>query len=461
MSRASSSAESSSAAEGRDPGRRPVVALVGRPNVGKSSLFNRILGERRAIVEPTAGVTRDRLVLPALLPGPERWVDVMDTGGIGIVDEADLARSVEVQVQSGIHAADLVLFLVDAREGPTPLDAEVARQLRRAGAEVLLVANKCETEAARGNLLEFTALGFGEPHPVSAQEGRGLLDLYDRVDERLPPGLGRPPAEDRLRLAILGRRNVGKSSFVNALLGEERVVVSDLPGTTRDAVDVDVDWKVPLTLVDTAGLHRKGSLSHPVQFFSLTRSDQALRRADVALLFLDATEGVARLDQGLGRAIRDRYKPTVVVATKCDLVPEMRPRDFRDRVEHQLPHLKDAPIVLTSSPRRRGLTRVLDEAVALHEEASRSVGTGELNRVLERIMDRLRFRGRSERPRIFYGTQIQAAPPTFLLFVNRKRLFTKEALRALQNALKRELGFPRVPVRIVLRERERSPSKKG
>lgn len=436
--------------------RRPLVAIVGRPNVGKSSLFNRLLGERRAIVEPSAGVTRDRHVAPCRLAGIDRAVDLMDTGGIGIVDRADLAASVEVQVQTAIHAAELVLFVVDAREGRQHLDEEVARHLRAASARAVLVANKCENPEAEQSLAEFDRLGFGAAMPISAQDGRGIADLLEALAPQLPADAPAPGAE-RLRLTVMGRRNVGKSSFVNAILGEERVIVSPIPGTTRDAIDVEFDWQGhALTLVDTAGLHRKDRVQNAVEFFSLARSDQALRRADVALLFLDVTQEIARLDLALGRTIQDRYVPAVVVGTKHDLAPDLTPKEFRERIGARLPHLRASPFVLISNLSGAGLERVLQEAVALGEAARTRVGTGELNRALADVMDNLRFRGRSEKPRAFYATQIENAPPTFLLFVNRRELFEKEALRAISRALGERLGLARVPLRLVLRERERS-----
>lgn len=441
--------------------KRPLVAIVGRPNVGKSSLFNRMFGDRRAIVEPTAGVTRDRLVLPVYLEQFDLAFDLMDTGGIGIVDREDLAASVEYQVMTGITAANLVIFLVDAREGMTLLDEQVARYLRRSNVEVVLVANKCETREAHIASSEFSTLGFGEAKRISAQEGEGLGDLYEHLTTLLPEAAD-AQTEERLSLAVLGRRNTGKSSFVNALLGEERVIVSDLAGTTRDAVDIELEWKGhPLTLVDTAGVHRKGKIQSAIEYFSLTRSDQAIRRSDLALLFLDLTDSIARMDQELARTVVDRFKATVVVGTKADLVPELGIEDFRGRVEHKLPHLKGAPVVMISNVTRRGLDRVLKEALAVYEEGSIQVGTGELNRIVKNCFETLRFRGRGEKPRVYYATQLGVNPPSFLLFVNRKRLFEKEVIRAISSDMRKRMGLKKSPIRIVLRERERSASKKG
>ncbi len=441
--------------------RPPLVAIVGRPNVGKSTLFNRLLGDRRAIVEETAGVTRDRLVAPLRLEDPPLACEIMDTGGIGIVDRHDLGEAVEYQVLTGVHDAGLVLFLVDAREGLTPLDEEVARLLRRHAREILLVANKAESRAAQSSLAEFTRLGFGEPLALSAQEGLGVSDLLLELAGRLPtPPAPGGVAADALRIAVVGRRNTGKSSYVNALLGEQRVLVSEIPGTTRDAVEVAFRWRDrPLVLVDTAGIHRRSRLDTAVEYFSLTRSDQAIRRADVALLFLDLEADISRLDQELARTIHDRHKPVVVVGTKADL-GDPGATAFRGLVEHRLPHLRGAPLCRISSRTGRGLDRTLELAFALHEEASRRVGTGELNRVMAAAFSVLRFRGRGEKPRVYYATQLRVAPPTFLLFVNRKTLFSREALRAIEAQLRTRLDFRRVPVRLVLRERERSPSKR-
>lgn len=443
-------------------GERPLVAIVGRPNVGKSSLFNRMLGSRAAIVEPTAGVTRDRLVRPVRKPGYALSFDLMDTGGIGIVDRADLAASVEMQVETGLHAARTVIFVVDAREGMTVLDEQVARLLRRGGHTVLLCANKCENRSAEQNLGDFARFGLGEPLPISAQDGRGMDALWEALAAELPEVDEDEADAQRLRITVVGRRNTGKSSFVNALLGEERVIVSEVAGTTRDAIDVDFRWQDrPLTLIDTAGIHRRGKVANAIEFFSLTRSDQAIRRADVTLLFLDMAQSFARLDQELARTIVDRYKPCVIVGTKSDLVPELSAGEFRERVEHRFPHLRGAPVVLLSNKTGRGLDRVLREAFALHEEAGERAGTGELNRAVERAFRKLRFRGRSEKPRVFYATQLRTHPPTLLLFVNRARLFDKEAVRAITRELRQALGYQRVPLRLVLRERERSPSKHG
>ncbi|MFT7516557.1 MAG: GTP-binding protein [Myxococcota bacterium] len=441
--------------------KKVLVAIVGRPNVGKSSIFNRIVGERRAIVDATAGVTRDRFILPARVPDFNLGFDIMDTGGIGIVDNHNLEDSVEYQIITGIAASDLVLFVVDAREGIALLDEEVAAYLRKSDVPVMMVANKCETRTAQASVNDFTALGFGEPTPLSAQEGQGFSDLYKRLAEVLPAEQLIEEKES-VNVAIIGRRNTGKSSFVNALTGENRVIVSDVAGTTRDAVDISVDYKgTAITLVDTAGVHRKGKVNTPIEFFSLTRSDQAIQRSDIALLFLDMNETVARMDKELARTIKDRYKAVIIVGTKHDLVPDFTIDEFRDLVEHKLPHLRGAPIAMLSNVTKKGIDRVMRDILSVHEEGQLQLGTGVLNREMQTVFEHMRIRGRGERPRFYYATQLGTLPPTFLLFVNKNSLFSKELMRALQNEFRRRLKITKVPVRFVLRERKRSASKSG
>ncbi|HEX9794777.1 MAG TPA: ribosome biogenesis GTPase Der [Planctomycetota bacterium] len=444
------------------PARRPRVAIVGRPNVGKSTLFNRLVGSRLAIVEPTAGVTRDRMLVPVRIESPDLDFDLMDTGGIGIVDRVDLAEAVEYQVMTGVEDADLVLFVVDAIDGCTVLDEAATRLLRRAGRPLLLIANKCESGAAQISAAEFGKLGLGDPLRISAKEGIGAAELREAMARHLPPADQVPPVPDgSVRITVLGRRNTGKSSFVNALLGEQRVIVSEIPGTTRDAIEVRFEWEgQPITLVDTAGVHRRSKVANAIEYFSLTRSDQAIRRCDVALLFLDLTDRAARQDQELARRIHDRHKPVVVVGTKSDL-DDATLAEFRDVVEHKLPHLHGAPVVRASNLTGDGLAKVMRTALELHAESGRRVGTGELNRAMVEIFSAQSFRGRGEKPRVYYATQLRVAPPTFLLFVNRAPLFEKEVLRAIANKVRAKVGYQRVPVRLVLRERERSPSKKN
>jgi GTP-binding protein len=441
------------------------VAIVGRPNVGKSTLLNRMCGSRVSIVEPTAGVTRDRIAVPArLFSGtPEHWVEVIDTGGIGIVDRDDLGPHVEEQIRGALAAADLVLFVVDAREGITPLDEEVAARLRRVDLPVLLVVNKVEGEKLAWEADQFLALGIGEEAlPISAQNGEGLTELYERIVEALPGTEyeARPVEAPTMRLAVVGRRNAGKSTLINSLAREERMIVSEIPGTTRDAVDVifERDGK-RFVAIDTAGLRKKSSLSDAIEFYSDSRSHKGVRRADVVVLLFDVTEKFSVIEKKLARYITDHHKPVILAANKWDLVEdELEPGDFQEYIDVQLPGLSWAPLCFLSARSGQGVDDLIRLAEELFEASSRRVGTGELNRVLQRALQARSPSSRGYRANVKYATQAETSPPTFVLFVNDKRLFGKTYLRYLENRLREELGFDEVPVRIVLRDASMSPT---
>ncbi len=441
------------------------VAIVGRPNVGKSTLLNRMCGSRVSIVEPTAGVTRDRIAVPArLFSGtPEHWVEVIDTGGIGIVDRDDLGPHVEEQIRGALAAADLVLFVVDAREGITPLDEEVAARLRRVDLPVLLVVNKVEGEKLAWEADQFLALGIGEEAlPISAQNGEGLTELYERIVEALPGTEyeARPVEAPTMRLAVVGRRNAGKSTLINSLAREERMIVSEIPGTTRDAVDVifERDGK-RFVAIDTAGLRKKSSLSDAIEFYSDARSHKGVRRADVVVLLFDVTEKFSVIEKKLARYITDHHKPVILAANKWDLVEdELEPGDFQEYIDVQLPGLSWAPLCFLSARSGQGVDDLIRLAEELFEASSRRVGTGELNRVLQRALQARSPSSRGYRANVKYATQAETSPPTFVLFVNDKRLFGKTYLRYLENRLREELGFDEVPVRIVLRDASMSPT---
>lgn len=433
------------------------VAIVGRPNVGKSTLLNRMVGSRVSIVEPTAGVTRDRIAVPArLFSGvPEHWVEVIDTGGIGIVDRDDLGPHVEEQIRGALALADLVLFVVDVREGITPLDREVAQRLRSIGLPVLLVVNKVEGERLRWEVDGFLQLGVGEgPFVISAQNGEGLTELYERMIELLPGTefAERPIAPPAMKLAVVGRRNAGKSTLINNLAREERMIVSEIPGTTRDAVDVIFEREGRrFVAIDTAGLRKKSSLEDAIEFYSDARSHKGVRRADVVVLLFDVTQKFSSIEKRLARYIVDHHKPVILAANKWDLAEGFAPDDFQKYIDDQLPGLSWAPVAFLSAKLGRGVEPLLALAEELFEAANRRVSTGELNRVLKRALEARSPSSRGYRASVKYATQADTAPPTFVLFVNDKRLFGKAYMRYLENRLREELHFDEVPVRIVLR----------
>ena len=441
--------------------RVPRIAIVGRPNVGKSTLSNRLCHSRVSIVEPTEGVTRDRVSVFARIPTAdgERAVEVIDTGGVGIVDRDDLGPFVEQQIDAALRSADLVLFLVDARSGLTPLDEEVAKRLRGLEKPVLLVVNKVEGPREQWSVDEFRRLGLGgEPLAISAQNGDGIGLLCEHIGELLPPRQeGEAPPEPVLKIAIVGRRNAGKSTLLNTLAREERVIVSEIPGTTRDALDVVIERDgEPFVLIDTAGVRKKKSHADAVEFYSDARSHKAIRRADVVFLLFDATEPLSAIEKRLARYVTDHYKVVILCANKWDLVGDLTPQDYVAYLAQELPGLSFAPVSFLSAKTGFNVAQTFDLARELHRSSQKRVPTGELNRVLERALQARSPNRKGHLVRVRYATQADIAPPTFVLFVNDKRLIGKDWLRYLENRLREELGFHEVPIHIVLRDKHES-----
>ncbi|GIW71566.1 MAG: GTPase Der [Planctomycetota bacterium] len=442
----------------------PIVAIVGRPNVGKSTLFNLLVGRRLAIVEPTPGVTRDRLSAEVTLG--ERRLELVDTGGIGIVDEAGLAGHIETQIELAMHAADALLFVLDARDGLTPLDRQIAARLRALGKPIVVVANKVDSPKQELAVGEFHALGLGEPVRTSARHGEGRSALAERLLQLLPPQPAASPAgpeREALRVAIVGKRNVGKSTFVNALCAEQRVIVSEIPGTTRDAIDVRLERDGEVVIaIDTAGMRRRRSVEHAIELFSQMRTEEAIRRADVVLLMLDVSQPISEVDKRLARQIVAHHKPCVVVGNKWDLAAErIRTEQFDAYLRRRLPGLAFAPAAFTCAREGTGVWEVLALARELRQQARVRVGTGELNRAIGEAVAAVRpSTGRRPRPglrrvrpRIYFAAQTAVEPPTIVLMVNKPELFGERYLRYLGNRLRERFGFAEVPIRFVLRER--------
>ena len=452
-----------SPAVGGGDARYPFVAIVGRPNVGKSTLFNRILGQRIAIEEPTAGTTRDRIAAVVELEDG-RVFELCDTGGLGGTGDA-FDRDVNRQIDLAVEYADVVVLLVDARAGLLPLDEQIARRLKRAGKPIVLAANKAETSALEAAAGEFYALGVGDVHCVSAKEGTGRSDLLDAITEHLPPppeDAGEPagevdPAERVLRVAIVGRRNVGKSTYVNRLFGGERVIASETPGTTRDAIDVRVQvGERELVLIDTAGLRKRGRADDFIEVISHGRAERAVRRSDVVLLFLDCLDEIGNVDKKIAGMVADEHKACVIVANKWDLVQErMTAEVYADYATKLLPGLAHCPLVTISA--REGLhdAAPIELAHELYRQSLVRAGTGELNRALAGAIALRRPKAvRGRLGKVYFGTQVATNPVTVLLFVNDPALFQRAWRRYLAGQLRKALPWPEVPVKLVFRGRQ-------
>lgn len=436
----------------------PVVGIVGRPNVGKSSLLNCLARRRISIVEPTPGVTRDRVSTEIKYRG--YVFELVDTGGMGIEDANGLTKEIESQIQIVLERADLILFVVDAREGVTPLDSLIAEKLRRLNKELILVANKVDTPKLEYLTADFNKLGFGEPFPVSAQEGFGRSELLDRIISRLPaPHEEIISTEQGIKLAIVGKRNAGKSTLINTLAKEERVIVSEVAGTTRDSVDVwfEIEGKRFLA-IDTAGVRKKGQIKDAIEFYSMARAQRSIRRADVVLFLIDATVKISEVDKKLGNYIVSEKKPCIIVINKWDLVHGVDTEKYNKYITQCLPGLSFAPISFISAKNNERVIETIHLATELYRQANTRIPTAELNQILDEALILHRpTRKKLKEPKIYYATQVGVAPPTFVLFVNDPKLFDSNYERYLSNQFRSRSLFPEVPLRFYFRARKKEP----
>jgi len=427
------------------------VAVVGYPNVGKSSLVNRLSGTRDAVVHETSGVTRDRKEIETDWNG--RTFALIDTGGVDLADGDELARSVQDQARAALADADVVVLVVDARAGLRPGDAELADLLRRASQPVLVAANKIDVVADMPAAAEFHRLGLGDPFPVSAGQGLGTGDLLDAIVERLPAPGGDDEGDEPVRLAVIGRPNVGKSSLVNRILGEERVIVSERAGTTRDAIDlpIEVDGRA-VVLIDTAGLRRGSKVQESIEYYTTLRSRRAAERADVAIVVCDAADGVTAQDLRVAELAMQSGCATVLALNKWDLGPEVDLDHERARTASKL---RLRPRVLTASAKTgRGVRRLLTEALALADRASVRIPTPELNRFLGEVAAaRQPPARRGHRLKLLYGAQVGVSPPRFAISVNARNRLTRDYAYFVENRLRDRYGFQGVPLIIDFVER--------
>ncbi len=447
----------------------PIVALVGRPNVGKSTLFNRIAGHRLAIVEDLPGTTRDRLYAEA------EWTAVpftlVDTGGIDLTSGPDVAdgpdplstasrqfrREIVEQARIAIAEADAVIFLVDAREGVTGGDEDVAEVLRRSQKPVIMAANKADNQQRRLGAVEFYELGLGEPFPISAIHGAGVGDLLDAVVEHLPVTPEEEEDDDTLKLAIIGRPNVGKSSLLNALLGQERAIVSDIAGTTRDAIDTRLMWEgEEVVLIDTAGVRRRGRVEQGVEKYSVMRAMRAIQRSDVVLLVIDAVQGVTAQDAHVASYALDELKGIMVVVNKWDLVEKdtHTMHEFTQRVRSELKFMDFAPLLFISALTRQRVQKVIPIARHVQEERNLRIPTSDVNRIVQDAVARHKQPSKTGRQlRFYYATQAKVAPPTFVFFVNDAELVHFTYQRFLENQIRAFHPFEGTPIKMIFRNR--------
>ncbi len=474
------------------------VAIVGRPNVGKSSLLNMLARSKVSIVDPTPGVTRDRVTTIIELEEPKHndeplLVEVTDTGGYGVYvaegarfddageDLQNLTGPIEGQIAGAVQRADLILFVIDAQAGVTALDQTVAKLLRersmRRGARgsadkpvpVMLVANKVDAENWEPHALEASSLGFGEPLVVSALNNFRRREMREKLHAALmeiTPGEDDDERTPEMQIALVGRRNAGKSSFVNTLAGDDRCIVSEIPGTTRDAIDVrfEIDGK-SLLAIDTAGVRRKSKFADAVERFANMRMVASVRRADVVLLLIDSTQAISGIDKRLGAQVRDTFKPCIIVVSKWDLTkgrknPKGQPittEDYRAYLDKELPGLIGCPIAFTSSTENVGVRDVIEVAFDLFEQSRTRMTTGELNRIMKDILSRRGPGGKGKTiGRAYYASQVATSPPTIVLMVNKPELFKGNYERFLLNRIREMTPFAECPVRLIIRARKRA-----
>jgi GTP-binding protein len=440
---------------------KPIVAIVGRPNVGKSTLFNRLIGERRAIVEDEPGTTRDRVYGTTDWGGVE--FTIIDTGGLQddqeLVGEPTdvLARHTRDQAHAAIAEADVIVFMVDGKAGMNAGDHEVAEILRRADKPTILVANKAESADRRDAVYEFYELGLGDPLAISSYHGTGTGDLLDRIVEALP-AVEEDEEIEGPAIAIVGRPNVGKSRLLNALIGQERSIVSDIPGTTRDSLDTVLEWAgQPVTLIDTAGIRRRGRIDRGIEQYSVLRSMRAIDRADVVLLVIDATEGFTAQDLHIAGYVAEQKKGIVVVVNKWDLVEKDSSTmdEFREEARRQLDFMPYAPLVFVSAKFGQRVHQVLDTALAVVSERHKRVPTAALNKMLK---EAVAAHPPPSKPgkwlKFYYATQADISPPTFIIFVNDPTQIHFTYRRFLENQLRDAFGFTGTAIRLSFRGRE-------
>lgn len=434
---------------------KQIVAVVGRPNVGKSTLFNNIAGKRISIVDDTPGVTRDRIYTDV------EWLNhsftLVDTGGIEPDSKDEILIQMRNQAQAAIESADVILFMVDGKEGITPADNEVATMLRKVDKPIVLCVNKLDSVEDEVNLYEFYNLAIGDPIPISASHKRGLGDLLDAIIDRLDKVEASHEDEDIIKIAVVGKPNVGKSSLVNYLLGEERSIVSNIPGTTRDAIDTSFEYRgQKYLIIDTAGIRRKSKITDPLERYSVLRALSAIRRCDVALIMIDATEEATEQDEKIAGLVHEEGKGSIFVVNKWDLITKHTGsmNEYRNRLTNQIAFMTYTPSLFISAKTGKRVDRIIELVNYVYNQCTFRISTGVLNDCLTDAMavnEPPADKGR--RLKIYYGTQVAVKPPTFVLFVNDSSLMHYSYKRYLENYFRKTFGLEGTPLRIIVRDR--------
>jgi len=433
----------------------PVVAIIGRPNVGKSSLLNSLSGKMISIVDPTAGVTRDRV--STVINQEDRYFELVDTGGYGIVDSDALEQHVENQIFQAIGTAQVVVFMTDIREGVMPLDTRIAQLIRKHNLKIILVANKADSPKQLPQAGEFVKLGFGEPICISAKSLVNRAELMERICEELDHLPKEKPADTVMKIAVVGKRNAGKSTFINAVVGHERVIASEIPGTTRDAVDVrfEKDGR-EFVIIDTAGVRKVGKMKQDIEYYGYTRATRSIRRADVVLFMMDATTKISQVDKKLCALIQAEYKPCLIIVNKWDLAKGFADtEDYADYLDKVLVGIRHAPIAFTTATESKNIQSVLDLTTELFKQSNAKISTAKLNKAIEMIADQKTGTARKKGgfPKMYYATQVASNPVCILLFVNNPSLFDDMYERFVISRLGEYLGLEEVPIRLLLRKR--------
>jgi GTPase len=429
---------------------RPIVAIVGRQNVGKSTLLNRLAGRQIAITEDLPGTTRDRVIADVSWGGLE--FTMVDTGGLEPEPETDMAMAIQTQVETAVAEAKVIVFLADAQAGLTPFDRDVANMLRRSNKPIVVAANKADNLTLETHAAEFYELGLGEPIPVSAHHGRGTAELLDRIVSVLPEAEPELPELDVVKIAIVGRPNVGKSMLLNAIIGEERAIVSEVPGTTRDAVDTPVDLHGRnVLIIDTAGIRRRGKLDADVERHSVVRSLRAIDRADVALLVLDATETFTGQDKHIAGYIQKAFKGIILVVNKWDLIADKDKKAWNQAMKREFQFVPYAPVQFVSAKFGEGVDRVVPRAIIVYDERHRHLPTAAINTTIQAaVASHAPPQIKGKAIKVKYVTQPEVNPPTFVFFVNDVRVHFSYR-RFLENKLREAFGFIGTPIRLVFK----------